>query len=112
MYADFMKNIFQCVLTRFYFRFIINYKVKGKQKPIFRRQFMKNRTIKSAIINQLGHNKVIRHYGKTVEINGKKATPVTIRYRRNTADFIGIESSEMTVYAIKNIFGFYKIIHK
>ena len=55
---------------------------------------MKNRTIKSAIYNQLG----------------KKAIPVIIRYRRNSADFIGIETSEKTVYAIKNIFGFYKIV--
>ena len=73
---------------------------------------MKNRTIRSAIYNQLGKNKVIKGYSKTIKINGKKVTPVIIRIRRNTADFIGIESSEKTVYAYKNIFGFYKISYK
>lgn len=32
---------------------------------------MKNRTIRSAIYNQLGKNKVIKGYGKTIKINGK-----------------------------------------
>ena len=40
----------------------------------------------------------------------EKATPVVIRFRCNSADLVGIESSEKTVYAVKNIFGFYKII--
>ncbi len=71
---------------------------------------MRNRTIKSAVYNQLGKNKVICHIKPMIKHNGKKAFPVTIRLRRNSADFIGIESSEKTVYAIKNIFGFYKIV--
>ena len=71
---------------------------------------MKNRTIKSAIYHQLGKNKVIRHIKPMIKYNGKKAIPVIIRYRRNSADFIGIETSEKTVYAIKNILGFYKIV--
>lgn len=71
---------------------------------------MKNRTIKSAIYNQLGKNKVIRHIKPMTKHSGKNAIPVIIRYRRNSADFIGIEASEKTVYAIKNIFGFYKIV--
>ena len=71
---------------------------------------MKNRTIKSAIYNQLGKNKVIKHIKAMEKHNGKNAYPVVIRYRRNSADFIGIETSEKIVYAIKNIFGFYKIV--
>jgi hypothetical protein len=45
-----------------------------------------------------------------IKHDGKNAYPVIVRYRRNSADFIGIETSEKTYYAIKNIFGFYKII--
>ena len=71
---------------------------------------MKNRTIRSAIYNQLGKNKVIRRVMPMIKYNGRNAFPVIIRYRRNSADFIGIETSERTVYAIKNIFGFYKIV--
>ena len=71
---------------------------------------MKNRTIRSAVYNQLGRNKVIRHIQAMEKYNGKNAFPVIIRYRRNSADFIGIETSERTYYAIKNIFGFYKIV--
>ena len=71
---------------------------------------MKNRTIRSAVYNQLGKNKVIKGYGKIIK--GRKIIPVIIRIRRNTADFIGIESTEKTVYAYKNIFGFYKISYK
>ena len=71
---------------------------------------MKNRTIRSAVYNQLGKNKIIRHIKPMVIHNGKKAIPVVIRFRRNSADFIGIETSEKIVYAIKNIFGFYKIV--
>ena len=70
---------------------------------------MKNRTIRSAVYNQLGKNKVIKGYSKIIKIKGRKIIPVIIRIRRNTADSIGIESSEKTVYAYKNIFGFYKI---
>ena len=73
---------------------------------------MKNRTIRSAVYNQLGKNKVIKGYGKIIKIKGRKIIPVIIRIRRNTADFIGIESSEKTVYVYKNIFGFYKISYK
>jgi hypothetical protein len=71
---------------------------------------MKNRTIKSAVYNQLGKNKVIRHIKPMIKHDGKNAYPVIVRYRRNSADFIGIETSEKTYYAIKNIFGFYKIV--
>lgn len=71
---------------------------------------MKNRTIKSAIYNQLGKNKLVKRAMPLIKHNGKNAFPVIIRYRRDSADFIGIESSEKTVYAIKNIFGFYKIV--
>ena len=77
---------------------------------------MKNRTIRSAVYNQLGKNKVIKGYGKIIKVKGRgrgrKIIPVIIRIRRNIADFIGIESSEKTVYAYKNIFGFYKISYK
>ena len=73
---------------------------------------MKNRTIRSAVYNQLGKNKVIKGYGKIIKIKGRKIIPLIIRIRRNAADFIGIESSEKTVYAYKNIFGFYKISYK
>ena len=71
---------------------------------------MKNRTIRSAVYNQLGKNKIIRHVKPMVRHNGKKAIPVVIRFRHNSADLVGIETSEKTVYAVKNIFGFYKII--
>ena len=71
---------------------------------------MKNRTVRSAIYNQLGKNKVIRHIKAMEKHNGKNAYPVIVRYRCNSADFIGIETSEKTYYAIKNILGFYKIV--
>lgn len=67
---------------------------------------MKNRTIKSAVYNQLGKNKVIRHIKKT---DRKNVFSVIVRYRRNSADFIGMETSEKVYYARKNILGFYKI---
>ena len=71
---------------------------------------MKNRTIRSAVYNQLGKNKVIKGYGKIIK--ERKIITVIIRIRRKIADIIGIESSEKTVYAYKNIFGFYKISYK
>lgn len=72
---------------------------------------MKNRTIKSAVFNQLGKNYVIKHNSESnIIYKNKNCVKVFVRMRRNTADFIGIESSEKSVYLYKNIFGFYKIV--